>query len=172
MRKWETRRGGGLDCEEPWRQLCPDTLFSFHRLALSRLLPGDLACSQSQCSCVTSTRSVHPLLPTLLRILLLLRLLCTQWLPPLQWQGFSLHLLPPHRRLEVCLKSLADYVKTHTVLFITVGSFLSSLCFYFNWIWGQGSEENVFNPLKLKLLGQAEDYAFWFKYWWKNGRKG
>lgn len=95
----------------------------FSRLELSRLLPGDLACSWSQYSCVASTLSVHPPLSTLLLILLLLRLPLHAVVPPLQGRGFSLKLLPPHRCLEVCLKSLADYIKTHRVLFMTVGSF-------------------------------------------------
>lgn len=33
-----------------------------------------------------------------------------------------------------------------------MGSFLLFLCFYFSWVWGLGSEENVFNPLELKVI--------------------
>lgn len=120
---WETHRGGGPDCEEPWKTALPVQAVQFSRLELSRLLPGDLACSWSQYSCVASTLSVHPPLSTLLLILLLLRLPLHAVVPPLQGRGFSLKLLPPHRCLEVCLKSLADYIKTHRVLFMTVGSF-------------------------------------------------
>lgn len=120
---WETHRGGGLDCEEPWKTALPVQAVQFSRLELSRLLPGGLACSWSQHSCVTSTLSVHPPLSTLLVTLLLLRLPLHAVVPPLQGRGFSLKLLPPHRCPEVCLKSLADYVKTHRVLFMTVGSF-------------------------------------------------